>query len=185
MIHLSERISRNRMKGEPLEEQKLINKSLIALSRIVQNLSNEYDNITYAPYHDSKLTRIISDYFGGNGYTSLILSCSKHEISAIETRNTLMFGEKCKKIKNNPSINLLKKVDQNMIMEDIFGIKENKSDLDFEYYYGKINDFYRENGLASDNKDLNKKDKNRRKKRHNSIEKYINNNKGKWKSFLI
>ena len=62
-----------------IEEQKLINKSLIALSIIVQNLSNENDNITYAPYRDSKLTRIISDYFGGNTYTSLTLNCSNHE----------------------------------------------------------------------------------------------------------
>ena len=67
------------MEGENLEEQKLINKSLIALSIIVQNLSNENVNITYEPYYDSKLTRIISDCFGGNAYTCLILNCSKHE----------------------------------------------------------------------------------------------------------
>jgi len=91
---------------ENLEEQKLINKSLIALSIIVQNLSNENDNITYAPYRDSKLTRIISDCIGGNAYTSLILNCTKHECSTVQTRNTLMFGEKVKKIKNNPVINI-------------------------------------------------------------------------------
>ena len=49
----SERISRNKIDGESLGEQKLINKSLIALSIIVQNLSNQSDNITYAPYRDS------------------------------------------------------------------------------------------------------------------------------------
>ena len=93
----SERLSKTKMEEEPLEEQKLINKSLIALSIIVQNLSNKKDNINYAPYRDSKLTRIISDSFGGNCYTSLILTCSKHEYSTVETRNTLMFGEKVKK----------------------------------------------------------------------------------------
>ena len=103
----SERISKfNNNEGENLEEQKLINKSLIALSIIVQNLSNENDNITYAPYRDSKLTRIISDCFGGNAYTSLILNCSKHECSTVQTRNTLMFGEKVKKIRNKPIINI-------------------------------------------------------------------------------
>ena len=101
----SERISKF-TENENLEEQKLINKSLIALSIIVQNLSNENDNITYAPYRDSKLTRIISDCFGGNAYTSLILNCSKHECSTVQTRNTLMFGEKAKKIKNKPVINI-------------------------------------------------------------------------------
>ena len=102
----SERISKFNIEGENLEEQKLINKSLIALSIIIQNLSNENDNITYAPYRDSKLTRIISDCFGGNAYTSLILNCSKHECSTVQTRNTLMFGEKVKKIRNKPIINI-------------------------------------------------------------------------------
>jgi len=60
----SERISKTNTEGESLEEQKLINKSLIALSIIVQNLSNESDNISYAPYRDSKLTRILSYCFG-------------------------------------------------------------------------------------------------------------------------
>ena len=117
----SERISKTKMIGESLEEQKLINKSLIALSRIVQNLSNE-DNISFAPYRDSKLTRIISDCFGGNAFTNLILNCSKHEQSTIETRNTLMFGEKVKRIKNSPIINIEKNAKQSIIMGEIFGI---------------------------------------------------------------
>ena len=118
----SERISKTRIEGESLEEQKLINKSLIALSIIVQNLSNESDNITYAPYRDSKLTRILSDCFGGNAYTTLILNCSKHEFSTIETRNTLMFGEKVKKIKNKPVINIENNADKSIIMGEIFGM---------------------------------------------------------------
>ena len=74
----SERLSKNKIpEEESLEEQKLINKSLIALSIIVQNLSNKNDNINYAPYRDSKLTRIISDSFGGNCYTSLIFNLFK------------------------------------------------------------------------------------------------------------
>jgi kinesin family protein 5 len=107
---------------ENLEEQKLINKSLIALSIIVQNLSNENDNITYAPYRDSKLTRIISDCIGGNAYTSLILNCSKHECSSVQTRSTLMFGEKVKKIKNRPIINI-----------ENFSICENGNDFEISF----------------------------------------------------
>ena len=102
---------------EPLEEQKLINKSLIALSIIVQNLSNKNDNINYAPYRDSKLTRIISDSFGGNCFTTIILTCSKHEYSTIETRNTLMFGEKAKLIKNNPILNIENENKYNILYE--------------------------------------------------------------------
>ena len=119
----SERIS-NIEEGN-LEEQKLINKSLIALSIIVQNISNENDNITYAPYRDSKLTRIISDCFGGNAYTSLILHCSKHECSTVQTRNTLMFGEKVKKIKNYPVINIEKVNGKGIILGEIFNLENN------------------------------------------------------------
>ena len=119
----SERIS-NIEEGN-LEEQKLINKSLIALSIIVQNISNENDNITYAPYRDSKLTRIISDCFGGNAYTSLILQCSKHECSTVQTRNTLMFGEKVKKIKNYPVINIEKINGKGIILGEIFNLENN------------------------------------------------------------
>jgi hypothetical protein len=141
----SERISKNKIPKEPLEEQKLINKSLIALSRIVQNLSNE-ENINFVPYRDSKLTRIISDCFGGNAYTTLILNCSKHECSTIETRNTLMFGEKVKRIKNNPVINIEKNSDQSIIIGGIF---------DFSNY--KIN--RRDKGFDRSNYRSNKRDK--------------------------
>ena len=118
-----------------LEEQKLINKSLIALSIIVQNLSNENDNITYAPYRDSKLTRIISDCFGGNAYTSLILNCSKHECSTVQTRNTFMFGEKAKKIKNKPVINIETVGDKGIILGDIFEANEENINLENKDIY--------------------------------------------------
>ena len=130
----SERISKFNTEGENLEEQKLINKSLIALSIIVQNLSNENDNITYAPYRDSKLTRIISDCFGGNAYTCLILNCSKHECSTVQTRNTLMFGEKVKKIRNKPIINIENISNGNFleIFEDNDEINNNKDKKNME-----------------------------------------------------
>ena len=140
----SERLSKmNIPEEEPLEEQKLINKSLIALSIIVQNLSNKNDNINYAPYRDSKLTRIISDSFGGNCFTSLILTCSKHEYSTIETRNTLMFGVKAKQIKNYPKLNIEKQNQDNILMEIFLENEENENIKDNEkekiYNYKKNN----------------------------------------------
>ena len=179
----SERISKTKMEGEPLEEQKLINKSLIALSRIVQNLSNENDNITYAPYRDSKLTRIISDYFGGNAYTCLILNCSKHEFSTTETRNTLMFGEKCKKIKNRPIINIEKNINQSILLSELFGIEEilasyKNVDKDNKLINDKdINDYIDSDmNQAMDSDTNDKMDRNIKqksdKKRNKSIEKY-------------
>ena len=166
----SERISKVKLQNETLEEQKLINKSLIALSRIVQNLSNE-ENINFVPYRDSKLTRIISDCFGGNAYTTLILNCSKHECSTIETRNTLMFGEKVKRIKNNPVINIEKNADQSIIMGGIFDFsnyKINRRDKSFDRSNYRSNK--RDKSFDKTNYKINRKDKSFDKK----IEKYEN-----------
>ena len=111
----SERLSKNKLN----EEQKLINKSLISLSLVVNNLSSKEN---YIPYRDSKLTQILSESFGGNCYTCIILTCSKHELSSTETRNTLIFGEKAKKISNNPVLNIQKnfnKNNQNLFLSEI------------------------------------------------------------------
>ena len=112
----SERLSNNYKLNE---EQKLINKSLVALSIIVNNLSFRNN---YIPYRDSKLTQILSESFGGNCYTSLILTCSKHELSSLETRNTLIFGEKARNIENNPVLNIQKDINKknhNLFLSEI------------------------------------------------------------------
>ena len=120
----SERLSNKEINEDNIEEQKLINKSLMALSIIVNNLSsgNNDNNNNYIPYRDSKLTQIINESFGGNCYTSLILTCSKHELSSSETRNTLMFGEKAKNIKNNPVLNIQNEINnkkENLFLSEI------------------------------------------------------------------
>ena len=61
---------------------------------INNNLNSNNNNIIY---RDNKLINILKECFGGNCYTNIILTCSKHEKSAIETKNTLNFGEKIKK----------------------------------------------------------------------------------------
>ena len=153
----SERISKTNIEGESLDEQKLINKSLIALSIIVQNLSNESDNITYAPYRDSKLTRILTDCFGGNAYTTLILNCSKHECSTVETRNTLMFGERAKKIKNKPVVNIENNADKSIIMGEIFGVRKDSSqnyDRSYDRNYDRSYDEISKGGGGKENQFL-------------------------------
>ena len=104
------------------------NKSLIALNNIVNNLISLQKNNNYIPYRDSKLTQIIHDSFGGNCYTSLILTCSKHELSSLETRNTLIFGSKAKNIVNNPFINIQQEINKkhsNDILQEISEEDEN------------------------------------------------------------
>ena len=116
----SEKITKmNPVEDENIEEQKLVNKSLSALASVVQNLSIKNDNTFHIPYRDSKLTRILSECLGGSAYTTLILTCTLNEYNLSETRNTLLFGERAKKIRNKPQINIEYNADKNPIIKDI------------------------------------------------------------------
>ena len=99
----SEKTSKTNATGLNLEEAKKRNKSLSSLTNIIRALIENSSSITtiHVPYRDSKLTRILSDSFGGNAKTSLILTCSKSEYNQSETLSTLRFGERAKKIKIN------------------------------------------------------------------------------------
>ena len=106
----SEKITKmNPVEGESIEEQKLVNKSLSALASVVQSLSIKNDTIFHVPYRDSKLTRILAECLGGSAYTTLILTCTQNEYNLSETRNTLLFGERAKKIRNKHLEKELKK----------------------------------------------------------------------------
>ena len=48
----------------------------------------------YIPYRDSKLTRLMSNSFGGNSYTSIILNISQIHSNFYETLSTLQFGDR-------------------------------------------------------------------------------------------
>ena len=116
----SEKVTKmNPVEGENIEEQKLVNKSLSALGSVVQSLSIKNDTITHVPYRDSKLTRILSECLGGSAYTTLILTCTQNEYNLSETRNTLLFGERAKKIRNRPVINYESNADKNPVMREV------------------------------------------------------------------
>jgi len=59
----------------------------------------------YAPYRDSKLTRLLSDSLGGNSKTCTIVTCSPCDYNSEETISTLCFGMNCKQVKNKPKVN--------------------------------------------------------------------------------
>ena len=104
------------------EEQKIINKSIDALQMVVKRLNERNDKDEeeiHIPYRNSKLTRILSDCFGGNAYTSLILTCSKSEYHINKTKNIFILGENIRKIKNKPLINVEINADKNPSMKGI------------------------------------------------------------------
>ena len=54
----------------------------------------------YVPYQDSKLTMILSSSLGGNARTVMIVTASKDDYNALETFQSLRFGEQCSSVKN-------------------------------------------------------------------------------------
>ncbi|RIA82439.1 P-loop containing nucleoside triphosphate hydrolase protein, partial [Glomus cerebriforme] len=98
-----EKIDKTDASGQTLKEAKKINKSLLALSIVINALTDEKS--TYIPYRDSKLTRILQESLGGNSKTTLIINCSPSSFNEAETLSTLRFGMRVKSIKNQVRIN--------------------------------------------------------------------------------
>ena len=98
----SERQQKTGTTGERTKEAGSINKSLLNLSIVINNIIK---NIKQIPYRDSILTHILRDSLGGNAKTSIIATISKLDRNLEETKCTLAFAQNAKKIKNNAIIN--------------------------------------------------------------------------------
>ena len=90
------------IEGLILGEENYYDKSLIALKKVVNYLSNGKSINT--PYKDSKLTQILQDCIGGNFKTNIIINCFPSINNELEIIHNLRFGEKIRKIKNKPVI---------------------------------------------------------------------------------
>lgn len=84
--------------GLRLAEGSNINKSLLALGKVINKLS-EKNSDGYVPYRDSKLTRILKDSLGGNTRTVLITCVSLNRAQLDETIHSLNYASRAKKIK--------------------------------------------------------------------------------------
>ncbi|KAH0461882.1 hypothetical protein IEQ34_009457 [Dendrobium chrysotoxum] len=87
----SERIDESGVDGHVLEEAKFINLSLNSLGKCINALA---ENSTHIPTRDSKLTRLLSDSFGGTARTSLIITVSPSARHYSQTSSTIMFGQR-------------------------------------------------------------------------------------------
>ena len=79
------------------------NKSIDVLKMVVKklNIRNEGNEEEFdIPYRKSKLTMILKDCFGGNSYTSFILTCTKSEYHINQTSSVFILGQNIRKIKN-------------------------------------------------------------------------------------
>ena len=99
----SENVSKAKCEGMRIKEGGNINKSLLALSNVINKLSQ--NNKSFVNYRDSKLTRLLQTALGGNSKTSIICTMVDDNIHYSETLNTLHFGMKAKNVKTTVKAN--------------------------------------------------------------------------------
>ena len=96
-----------------LKEGSNINKSLLALSNVINKLSQNSGNNPnsqnfFVNYRDSKLTRLLQNSLGGNSKTTIICTITDDGEHYNETMNTIHFGNKAKNIKTVVKVNEIK-----------------------------------------------------------------------------
>lgn len=93
----SEQLTKSGATGERMHEAIGINKGLLALKQCIRALNN---NLKHVPYHDSKLTELLSSGLGGNSKTAVVVTASLEPRHASESLQSLRFGEACAAVTN-------------------------------------------------------------------------------------
>ena len=81
--------------GQQLDESKNINRSLLMLGRALNSFSDG-SNKTHVPLRESKLTRLLSECFGGNARTWMLACVSPSGFNYSETMSTLEYAQSAK-----------------------------------------------------------------------------------------
>jgi len=95
----SEQVKKSRAidTSQRLQEAVQINLGLLALKNCISALLKRKSHI---PYQDSMLTQLLQMALGGNSRTSVVITTSMEPRDAVETIQTLRFGERCARVKN-------------------------------------------------------------------------------------
>ena len=130
----SERQKTAETSGERLKEASMINKSLMNLSFVIKNLS-ENNNNKHIHFRDSKLTLLLKDSLGGNAKTCIIANVSPAYCNINETISTLCFAQRAKMIKNKAIINEIDTNDDSQYVKEILRLKERYNAIKAENFY--------------------------------------------------
>uniref|UniRef100_A0A671KYZ4 Si:dkey-26i13.8 n=1 Tax=Sinocyclocheilus anshuiensis TaxID=1608454 RepID=A0A671KYZ4_9TELE len=104
----TERASQTQNRGKRMKEGAHINRSLLALANCINALSEKGGKgAQFVNYRDSKLTRLLKDALGGNSRTVMITHISPASTNFEESRNTLVYADKAKNIRNKVKRNLM------------------------------------------------------------------------------
>ncbi|MCQ2819903.1 MAG: hypothetical protein MJ252_21775 [archaeon] len=112
----SENVTKAKCEGIRLKEGANINKSLLALSGVINKLSQSSKN--FVNFRDSKLTRLLQPALSGNSKTAIICTIIDDNYHYQETLNTLHFGLKAQNIKTKIKVNEIMDDKNKILMEN-------------------------------------------------------------------
>ena len=123
--------------GQRLKEGSSINKSLLALSNVINKLSQNSGNNPnsqnfFVNYRDSKLTRLLQNSLGGNSKTTIICTITDDGEHYNETMNTIHFGNKAKNIKTVVKVNEIKNQNYQQMVQENEKLKKKLKQLEKE-----------------------------------------------------
>ncbi|KAI9031508.1 P-loop containing nucleoside triphosphate hydrolase protein [Hyaloraphidium curvatum] len=95
----SENVARSGVQGQGVREAGSINKSLVALGRVIQALNRSEPHV---PWRDGCVTRLLQDSLGGTALTAFIACVGGDGRQASETFNTLAYAAAVRRIENRP-----------------------------------------------------------------------------------
>ena len=157
----SERINKDeRYINNNNNETGYINKSLFALSNVINKLSENKNN--YIPYRDSKLTRLLSVALGGGSLVTIICNISPSANNFFQTVSTLRFANRAKNIKIKPSVNerIIKKYNEKkqILNENKNIIVEKNGNIGYNIYNNNVYNILNQRGSDfNDSNNINEK----------------------------
>jgi hypothetical protein len=83
-----------------------VNLSLTSLGKVMSALISTQPG-THVPFRDSKLTHVLSDSIGGASNTCIIITVGPHIAHYAETLNSLLFGQRARRVRADPRPNIL------------------------------------------------------------------------------
>ncbi|AYU80743.1 kinesin [Leishmania donovani] len=101
----SERQTKTESSGQQFEEAKKINHSLLMLGRALNSFSDRKGSDAFISLRESKLTRLLSESFGGNSKTWMLATVSPTAFNLTESISTLDYATNAMAITNKAKVN--------------------------------------------------------------------------------
>ncbi|CAM40092.1 putative kinesin [Leishmania braziliensis MHOM/BR/75/M2904] len=104
----SERQTKTESSGQQFDEARKINHSLLMLGRALNSFSERKGSDVFISLRESKLTRLLSESFGGNSKTWMLATVSPTAFNLTESISTMDYATNAMAITNKAKVNSMK-----------------------------------------------------------------------------